>query len=91
MRQTGLATLLIALLLLLAVQGNAHDVSVENSQAQVNQELVVATQLPMPAIGACGAEYGCSVTELPASEAVNHDDLLAELAGSLGQDDSITQ
>lgn len=91
MRQTGLATLLIALLLLLAVQGNAHDVTSENIQSQSTQEQVVATQLPMPAIGACGAEYGCAVTELPTSESANHDDLLAELAGSLGQDDPITQ
>ncbi len=91
MKQYGLGTLLIALLLLMAVQGNAHDITIESVQAQSPQEHVVATELPIPAIGACGAEYGCAVTELSSSEAVNHDDLLAELAASLGQDDSKTE
>lgn len=91
MKQYGLATLFIALLLLLAVQGNAHDVTIESVQVQSPQEHTVATEMPMPAIGSCGAEYGCAVTELPSTESSNHDDLLAELAASLGQDDSKTE
>ncbi len=90
MKQLRLGTLIIGLLLLVAVQVNARDITAEHPQTRITEEQGAATELTFSAVGTCGENYGCAVTELPASESIDHDDLLAELASSLGQDDSIS-
>lgn len=86
-KQIGLTGLLIACLLLLAVQGNANDISTASVAVEPQQEELVASNLLVEEVGACGADYGCSVSDIASSESANHEDLLADLANSLGQDD----
>lgn len=83
-----LSLLVIGLLLLTVVQVNAHDVTSDDADIFASHTISESAS-SIASIGSCDASYGCSVVDMaaPTTETLDHDDLLTELANSLGSDD----